>query len=203
MRKIGLWLVFLIMISALLQGMPGSKDKADSEKVTQGMKPALLVIDIQNVYLPMMDQAEKERALKVINYVIDMFRSKGFAVIRVYHTDLKYGPKPDSTAFQFPESVTIKPDDPMIIKNYGNAFKKTGLEEKLRESGINTLFLCGLSSVGCVISTFFGALDLDFEAFLLKDALIGPDSKHTKWIEEMFNALGYRALNIMLENARK
>lgn len=202
MKKTGVLLLFLFMISVLLPGMSGSTSGTDTQQTSQGMKPALLVIDIQNAYLPMMDQAEKEHALKVINYVIGMFRSKGFAIIRVYHTDLKYGPKPESTAFQFPESVPIKPDDPMIIKNFGNAFKKTGLEEKLRESGINTVFLCGLSSVGCVISTYFGALDLDFETFLLKDALIGPDSQHTKWIEELFNALGYRALKVMLDNAQ-
>jgi nicotinamidase-related amidase len=201
MKKIGAWVVFFTLISVVTWGMTSSTDKADTEKAIRRMKPALLVIDIQNAYLPMMDQAEKEHALKVINYVIGMFRSKGFPVIRIYHTDLNYGPEPGSEAFQYPESVPVKSDDPKIIKNYGNAFKKTELEKRLRASGCNTVFLCGLSSVGCVISTYFGGLDRDFETFLLKDALIWPDPKYTKWIEEMFNALGYRALKVMLENA--
>ena len=167
------------------------------------MKPVLLVIDIQNAYLPMMDKTEKDRALEVINYAIGMFRSKGFSVIRVYHTDIKYGPKTDSDAFQFPESVKIKPDDPKIIKNYANAFKKTDLEKILQKKEYNTVFLCGLSAVGCVIATYFGAVDLDLDVFLLKDALISHNSKYTKSIEEIFNALGYSALKVMLENARQ
>ena len=202
MKKIGVCFIIFTMFSVLTWGTPGSKDKTETEKAVMRMKPALLVIDIQNAYLPMLDQAEKEHALKVINYAIGMFRSMGFEIIRVYHTDLNYGPKTDSEAFQFPESVAIKPDDLKVTKNYGNAFKKTDLEKKLRDSGCNTVFLCGLSSVGCVIATYFGAIDLDFEAFLIKDALIGPDSNYTKWIEEIFNALGYRALKVMLESAQ-
>jgi nicotinamidase-related amidase len=201
MRKTWIGLFLLIMISVLVSGAAGSEKKAGKEQAAKRMKPALLVIDIQNAYLPMMDQAEKDQALKMINYAIGMFRQRGFSIIRIYHTDLKYGPKPDSDAFQFPESVAVKADDPMIIKNYGNAFKKTGLEKLLMEKGCNTVFLCGLSSVGCVISTYFGAIDLDFDAFLLKDTLISHKSKYTKSIEEIFNALGYSALKVMLENA--
>ena len=201
MKKICLWLILFTMVHALIWGCYGSKDKVEKEKATKRMKPVLLVIDIQKAYLPMMDEAEKDQALKVINYAIGMFRSKGFLIIRVYHTDLKYGPKPDSDAFQFPKSIKIKPDDPKIIKNYANAFKKTGLEKMLRKKGCNTVFLCGLSSVGCVISTYFGAKDLDFDAFLLKDTLISHNSKYTKSIEEIFDALGYHALKVMLENA--
>lgn len=189
------------MVSMIIWGIPGSKDKAETAKTAKRMKPALLVIDIQNAYLPMMDKTEKDLALKMINWAIAMFRQKGFPVIRVYHTDLKYGPKSDSEAFQFPKSVKVKADDPQIIKNYPNAFKKTGLEKMLRQKGTNTVFLCGLSSVGCVIATYFGAMDLDIDAFLLKDALISHKSMYTKSIEEIFNALGYSALKAMLENA--
>jgi nicotinamidase-related amidase len=202
MKKICLWVTLFIVVSVLIWGGFGAEDKAEKGKMTKRMKPVLLVIDIQNAYLPMMDKSEKDFALEMINYAIEMFRAKGFLIIRVYHTDLEYGPKPDSDSFQFPKSVKIKPDDPKIIKNYSNAFKKTNLEKMLCDKGYNTVFLCGLSSVGCVIATYFGAMDRDFDAFLLKDTLISHNSKYTKSIEEIFNALGYNALKVMLENAQ-
>ena len=80
------------------------------------LKRVLLVIDIQNQYLPMVPEREKEIAFWMINASIRLFREQGLPVVRVYHTDLKYGPKPDSKAFEFPESVKIKPDDLKIIK---------------------------------------------------------------------------------------
>jgi nicotinamidase-related amidase len=203
MKKMCLWLILFTMVSVLVLGIPGSKNTAENEKATKRMKPVLLVIDIQNAYLPMMDKAEKDLGLEMINWAIGMFRRRGFSVIRIYHTDLTYGPKPDSDAFQFPKSVKIKSDDSKIIKNYPNAFKKTDLEKILRAKGYNTVFLCGLSSVGCVIATYFGAMDLDFDAFLLKDALISHKSTYTKSIEEIFDALGYSALKAMLENAQQ
>jgi nicotinamidase-related amidase len=85
------------------------------------------------------------------------FREHGLPVIRVYHTDLKWGPAPDSDGFQFLPSIMAQDEDPKIVKNYPNAFKKTELETLLREKGCNTVFLCGLSSTGCVLATYHGA----------------------------------------------
>lgn len=54
--------------------------------------PALLVIDVQNAFLPNMDQNEVQKGLPTINYVIDLFRRYGFPVIRVQHTNPGAGP---------------------------------------------------------------------------------------------------------------
>ncbi len=167
------------------------------------MKPALLVIDIQNEYLPMVPEQEKNLALRMTNYAIQMFREYGLPVIRVYHTDPQYGPKPDTEAFEFPSSVGIKPQDPRIVKNYPNAFKRTDLDQLLRREGCNTLFLCGLSAVGCVLATYHGATDLDYEVFMIKNALMSHNSSYTHFVEDIFNAVGFNALTIILEQARK
>lgn len=168
-----------------------------------GMKPALLVIDIQNEYLPLMSEQDKKMALFMINGAISLFREHGFPVIRVYHTDAKWGPKPDSEAFDFPKSVMIKPEDAKVIKNYPSAFKKTGLEKMLREKGCNTLFLCGLSATGCVLATYHAASDLDFEVFMIRDALISPDSQLTQAVERICETLSLGALYTMFKNGQK
>lgn len=168
------------------------------------MKPALLVIDIQNAYLPMVPDREKSNALELINASIALFRLYGFPVIRIYNTDPQGGPPPGSQEFEFPESVAVKPDDPKIIKNYASAFKKTDLDRVLHSQGSNTLFLCGLSAVGCVLATYLEALDSDdYRPFLVKDALMSHNSAYTKFVEEAFDALSYRAMKAMLENAQK
>jgi len=101
------------------------------------MKPALLVIDIQNEFLPNMSEQDKKTAFDYINGAIRRFHDKGFPVIRIYQA----GPKPGSEAFEFPPSVLIKPEDPMIVKTYSNAFTKTGLEKLLKEKGCNMFFI--------------------------------------------------------------
>jgi len=197
MKKLYFLFVFFFIAIVVFGSSNGDK----IQKKT--MKPVLLVIDIQNEYLQMVPEREKKMALWMINASIRLFREQGFPVVRVYHTDLKYGPKPDTEPFEFPESVKIKSDDFKIIKNYPNAFKKTDLGKILQKKGGNTLFLCGLSAVGCVLATFFGAMDLDYNVFMIKNAIMSHNSTYTRSIEDIFDALGFTALKIMLENAKK
>lgn len=175
----------------------------EEKNPTQKMKPALLVIDIQNAYLPFMSEEDKGIGMYMINAAIELFHENGFPVVRVYHTDPKEGPPPGTEAFEFPETVKIKPDDPKIIKNYANAFKKTELEKWLCEKGYNTVFLCGLSAVGCVLATYWDANDLDFNAIMIKDALISHNSTYTDFVEDICETVTYTALKLMLENADK
>jgi len=176
---------------------------AESAKaVPARIKPALLVIDIQNAYLPLMDEKDKQPGMEMINSVITLFRANGFPIVRVYHTDPQRGPKPGSEAFEFPKTVAIRPDDAKIIKNYPNGFKKTGLDKLLRGKGCNTLYLCGLSAVGCVLATYHGAMDLDYDAFMVKDALISHRSALTRAVQEICRTIDYDALKQSLERVR-
>jgi nicotinamidase-related amidase len=195
MKKIIIVLISLIML-------PVSIIFAQDKK-PERMHPALLVIDIQNQFLPMMDKQDTAFAMYAINAYIGMFRANGFPVIRIYHSDKDYGPFPGTPEFEFPQSVNILAEDPKIIKTYGNGFNKTDLGKILRDKGVNTLFLCGLSSVGCVLATYMGANDQDFKAFLIKDATMSHNADYTKSIEEIFGALSYDAISVMLENAEK
>jgi nicotinamidase-related amidase len=197
MKKIVL-LIWLLLIISLTWLSAADAPKAATTRV----KPALLVIDIQNAYLPRMDEKDKKIGMEMINYYIGLFRANGFPVIRVHHTDLEMGPKPGSEEFEFPKTVAIQPEDPQIIKNYPSAFKKTELDKLLKAKGSNTLFLCGLSAVGCVISTYYGARDLDYDVFMLEDALISHDAALTKAVQEITATIGYYPLKLLLESVR-
>jgi nicotinamidase-related amidase len=167
------------------------------------IKPALLVIDIQQAYLKMVPEREKEVGLYFINNLIELFRSHGYPIIRVYHHDKEYGPKPDTEQFEFPSSVLIKPEDPKVIKTYGNGFTKTDLDKVIKENGNNTLFLCGLSAVGCVLATWIGAQDHDYKAFMVKDAIMSHNSDYTNNVEDMFDAVSFDVVKLILENSQK
>lgn len=188
---------FFILLALLLacQGVYAQTD--EPEKVL--MKPALLVIDVQKQFLPMMSKEDQDRALEMMNWSIWLFRQYGLPVIRIYHTSEKWGPEPDSPGFEFHDSLKIEPTDPKVIKTYASAFNKTELNDLLKEKGINTLFLCGLSSVGCVLATYMDAGNYDYEAFLIKDAIIGHDAQYTNQVESIFNALDLNTINYMLK----
>jgi len=173
-----------------------------AEKAPHRMKPALVVMDVQNAYLPYMDEKDTKVGLEQINYVIALFRDNGFQVIRVYHTDLAEGPARGTEPFAFPKSVAVLDSDPMIVKNYPNAFKKTELDTLLREKGVDTVFLVGLSAVGCVLSTYHGADDLDYRVFMVKHALISHDAALTKSVYDICSTISYGPLKLLLETAR-
>jgi nicotinamidase-related amidase len=190
MKKSILVLLGLILFSAIL---------FSQEESTEKPFPALLVIDVQNKYLPMMSQEDQGNALEMMNWAIYVFRQYELPVIRIYHTSEKWGPEPGSDEFQFHESLKVEETDPMIIKTYGSAFNKTELDSMLKDMGVNTLYMCGLSSVGCVMASYFDAGNYDYKAFLIKDAMLGPDAHHTDMIEEMFDAISLNTANYILQ----
>lgn len=164
------------------------------------IKPALLIIDVQNRYLSIVPPGEKELAFFFINLLIDLFRQNGFPVIRIYHSNKDKGAVPDTEEFEYPEKIKIKPDDIQIIKTYSDSFNKTDLDLILKEEGCNTLFLCGLSAVGCVLATKTGAQNHDYKAFIVKDAMMSHNSGYTKNVEIMFDAISYDAVKLILDN---
>ncbi len=175
---------------------------AEGKAAPPKMKPALLVIDVQNAWLPMMDQKDVKLAMDHINWAIKLFRDNGFPVVRVYHTDIADGPAPGSEAFAFPKTVAIKDDDPMVVKNYGSGFKKTDLDKILKEKGVNTVFLTGLSAVGCVLATYHSADDLDYNVFMVKHTLMSHDAALTKSIYDICTNISPAALKLLIETAR-
>jgi nicotinamidase-related amidase len=198
-----LWVAAFVLMAAVTATVAVASPDGPEKEKAQRMRPALLVIDVQNQYLDMMSDEDRDVAMWMINATIALFRENGFPIIRIYNTDPQYGPSPGTEAFEFPSSVLVTPDDPQIVKEYSSAFKKTDLEKMLRDKECNTLFMCGLSAVGCVLATRYSAIDRDFDTFLVKDALLSHDVNYTNTVEDIFDAVGYGAVKAMLENAQK
>jgi nicotinamidase-related amidase len=181
--------------------MTDKSSSSDQEEHSRNkIKPALLVIDVQNKYLKMVQPRDKELAIFFINLIIELFRNNDFPIIRIYHKDKDAPPDADPAEFEYPDSILIQPGDPKIIKTYSDAFNKTGLDKVLREKGSNTLFICGLSAVGCVLSTFVGSHNHDYRAFIVKDAIMSHNTDYTRNVEAMFDAISYDAVKVILES---
>lgn len=189
--------VFLLLFSNFISPQEMNKDNSG------GIKPALLVIDIQKAFLPLMDKSDTDDAMYMINAYIDYFHKKGCPVIRIYHSDPQWGPAPGTDTFEFPSTVRISQDDPKVVKHHASGFKQTDLEKILMEKGCNTLFLCGLSATGCVLATYMEANDLEFDAFLLKHATMSHKAAYTSQVENIFGAVDDRVVEVMLKNVKK
>jgi len=73
----------------------------------------------------------------------------------------------------------------------------------LRDKGINTVFLCGLSAVGCVLATYYGAMDRGFDVFMVKDAITSHNAEYTDVIEGITDTVSFKTLQFMLECIRR
>ncbi len=104
------------------------------------MKPALLVIDLQRQFFNLNQTCSDslKSAIEYVNEAILLFREKGFPVIAIQHKNENEGLTTGNAGFEVHESVKLEEQDLRIVKTYGNAFTKTNLAQKLRESGVDS-----------------------------------------------------------------
>lgn len=182
----------LAVLAALLATLFVSCGTQQSEQTpgpAVSFRPALLVVDIQNEYLPVMDQRDVEPGMEAIHAVIGMFRTYQFPVIRVHHVEIGQGPAPGTRAFEFPETVPVTVDDPQIVKNHPSAFTKTSLDSLLKAQGCTAVYVCGLSAVGCALATYFGAMDRGYDTYMVREAIISHNADYTNVIRNITAAL--------------
>ena len=150
-------------------------------------KPTLLVVDIQNAWLDENADLKKsvEKRIGVINEAIGWFRRNELPIVVIYHADKETGTLPGTEPFEFIHTVSIEDSDIKITKEYPNAFRKTLLETTLKSAGCDTVIIAGLSASGCVLATFFGALDHDLNPYLLEGGVASHSEEHVRFAEEI------------------
>lgn len=63
-----------------------------------------------------------------------------------------------------------RPEDIVVSKSRFSAFAGTGLAERLRDDGIDTVVLAGLTTECCIQASAWAAFELDFRVILASDA---------------------------------
>jgi len=113
------------------------------------------------------------------------FRQALLPVIHVRHISQN----PDSVFAPNNPGNAIKPvaapldDELVVIKHVNSAFIGTALAQTLRERGIGTLVIVGLTTDHCVSTTVRMAANLGFSTYCISDATatferIGPTGEH-------------------------
>jgi nicotinamidase-related amidase len=129
---------------------------------------------------------------------IDLFRKKNFPIVVVQHKNEEQGLVPGNTGFDVPQNVKLEPQDIHIVKTYSSSFTKTGLAEKLKEFGVDTVIVSGFCAEFCVLSTYRGAEDFDFKPIILKGSLASDNSEHIRFVEEISETISFGALKTLL-----
>jgi nicotinamidase-related amidase len=132
----------------------------------------LIMIDCQNTYRQGIMQLEGvEAALAEAAQLLARARAAGIPILHVMH-DAGEGSPYDVHAEIGQISGQVAPiaGEPVIIKNYPNAFVGTGLDARLREAPGRDLVLAGFMTHMCVNSTARGAFNLGYRPTVVASA---------------------------------
>lgn len=152
-----------------------------------GKAPALLVIDMVKAYFdpasPLYAAVEAELASTI--RLVDAARQAG---LPVYWTGVRYTPGgADGGLFykkigalkcfdagnplgDFAKGLTPAPSEVVVMKQYASAFFGTSLASTLTANGIDCLYICGVTTSGCVRASALDALQNGFIPKVVKDA---------------------------------
>jgi len=136
---------------------------------------ALLVVDVQNGVV----EAAYERHAVVANVarLVEKARRQRVPVVWVQHSDehLARG----SNDWQIVPELTPGDVEPLVEKNYGDAFEDTNLETILSGLGVGRLVIAGAQTDACIRSTLHGAFVRGYDTTLVSDAHTTEDQ--TEW----------------------
>lgn len=127
---------------------------------------ALLVVDVQVDVMKASVHADA-----VVSRIADLVgraRERGVPVVWVRHhsNDLVQG----TDGWQIVPQLVPALGEPIVEKEYGDAFADTDLSDVLRRAGADRVILCGAQSDFCIRSTFYGALYQGLDVTLVSDA---------------------------------
>jgi nicotinamidase-related amidase len=164
------------------------------------MRPALLVIDVQNGWLDLskgLKQSVNDR-LERMAEAISIFRKGGAPVIFTYQLFPGKGIVPGTEAFELCPGIVAEGSDVKVVKSKMNAFNGTELERILRDRGCDAVVIIGLSSLQCVLATYYGAYDRDLSPYLVRDAVAGATEESVRIVEKICDTLSLGAVSQIL-----
>jgi nicotinamidase-related amidase len=165
-------------------------------------RAALLVMDYQNGIVGMLGEpddllglaadalATARRAGAHVGYVRVAFEDSDLeAIPPTSRMGQRVATSPSAFHADSPNTAVhdrVAPEDGDIIvrKTRFGAFSTTDLDRQLRERGVDTLILAGISTSGVVLSTVRDASDRDYRVLVLADATADPESEVHEFLIE-------------------
>ncbi|MEM9204558.1 MAG: isochorismatase family protein [Actinomycetota bacterium] len=129
-------------------------------------KTALLVVDVQVGVVA--EAVDRDAVVANVATLVDRARSSQTPVIWVLHDDDAMPRHSDD--WQLVPELAMGDGEPVIYKNYGDAFVATDLGLRLDDLDVGHLIVAGAQSDACIISTLHGAVGRGYGATLVSDA---------------------------------
>jgi nicotinamidase-related amidase len=137
---------------------------------------ALLVVDVQNAVVK--DAHERDAVVAKVGSLVEKARQEQVPVVWVQHSDDE-GLARGSDDWRIVPELNPGDAEPLIEKNYGDAFEDTSLETVLSGLGVGRLVVVGAETDACIRSTLHGAFTRGYDATLVSDAHTANDQ--TSW----------------------
>lgn len=167
---------------------------------------ALLVMDYQPAILALLPESDSEALLGRMEKVIADVRVKGgtVAYVQVGFTEADWAAIPPTNRSFAPIAQhrlmhhadldtavhgRLAPQDGDIVvrKTRYGGLSTTDLDQRLRDHGITTLIIAGISTSGVVLSTVLDAADRDYRLYVLADGVADPDREaHDVLLHQVF-----------------
>lgn len=162
------------------------------EPITLATSDALLIIDVQNDFLPggTLAVTAGDQVIAPLNRCIAAFTARDLPIFasRDWHPpdhcsfQAQGGPWPNhciagthgaefAAMLDISAQVTVISKATASARDAYSAFDGTDLDRQLRRRGVARLFVGGLATDYCVVSSVMDALRLDYRVMLIKDAI--------------------------------
>lgn len=159
--------------------------------IVPGKGDALLIVDMQNDFLPggALAVPRGDLVIEPINALIDLYHGRGLPIYasRDWHPDAhcsftaQGGPWPPhcvagtegalfSEALRLPEEAIVISKAITAAEDAYSAFNGTGLARSMLADGVTRLAVCGLATDYCVLNTVLDGIEAGFEVLLVLEA---------------------------------
>jgi nicotinamidase-related amidase len=162
---------------------------------------ALIVIDVQTGFDdPVWGSRNNLQAEENIAKLLEAWRQTQRPVIHVQHLSQEPNSplRPSQPGYEIKAIARPLPSEPLFQKRVNSAFIGTDLEAYLRQNGLNTLVVTGLTTNHCVSTTARMAGNFGFDTYVVSDATatfdrVGHDGK--AYTAELVHAIALASLH--------
>jgi nicotinamidase-related amidase len=140
----------------------------------------LMVIDLQKaIDDPRWGRRNNPGCEKVVAALLTAWRARHMPILHIRHDSEEPGStyRPGQPGHEFKPETAPRPGETVLGKRTNSAFIGTGLEERLRKDGCDTLVVTGVITNNSVEATVRMAGNLGFDTYVVADGCFTVDKR--------------------------